>query len=177
MSTKIVSPRKKTHYVNNRDFLEALIKYKERLQNNSSARIPDYIGVCIMQICTKLSTKPNFSGYTFRDEMIADGIENCIVAVNGFNPDKSQNPFAYFTQIAWNAFIRSIQKEKKEIYVKHKNMQNLAILQRVDNISEDFDLGQPNNNDISNDVIKSYEEQLTKPKKCVIVGLEKFVEE
>lgn len=177
MSTKNVTVKKKTHYVNNKDFLEALIKYKERLETNSNTKVPDYIGICIMQICNKLSTKPNFSGYTFRDEMIADGIENCILAINGFKPDKSQNPFAYFTQIAWNAFIRRIQKEKKEIYIKHKNMQNLAILQRVDNISEDFDLGQPNNNDISNDVIKSYEERLTKPKKNDIVGLERFVEE
>jgi hypothetical protein len=177
MSTKIVSTKKKTHYVNNKDFLESLIKYKERLQANPNVKIPDYLGICIMQICNKLSTKPNFSGYTFRDEMIADGIENCITAINGFNPEKSQNPFAYFTQIAWNAFIRRIQKEKKEIYIKHKNMQNLAIIQRVENISEDFDLGQPNNNDISNDVIKSYEERLTKSKKNDIVGLERFVEE
>ena len=96
------------HYVNNGDLYRAMVEYKNKYNQNSNITIPDYVGVCIIQICTRLSSKPNFSGYSYKDEMISDGIENCLAAVNSFNPEKSKNPFAYFTQIAWNAFIRQI---------------------------------------------------------------------
>ena len=109
-----MSPKVKRHYVNNKDFYEAIVVYKNKFAENPNTKIPDYVGQCILAICNKLSTKPNFIGYSFRDEMVADGIENCIASVNGFNPEKSSNPFAYFTQIAWNAFIRRISKEKKK---------------------------------------------------------------
>jgi len=168
----------KKHYVNNKDFCAALVEYKAKLKEDPNARVSNYIGICIRQINTRLATKPNFSGYSFKDEMISDGLENCIAAVNGFNAEKSVNAFAYFTQIAWNAFIRRIQKEQKEVYIKHKNMQNMFILQSVHTSSfDDFDMGQQNNNEISNEIIKSYENKLTKTKKHVTVGLEKFIEE
>ena len=95
----------KKHYVNNKDFYEAIIAYKAVLVENPSARIPNYIGECIMKICERLSTNRNFIGYSFRDEMVADGIENCIYAVPLFNPEKTSNPFGYFTQIAWSRRI------------------------------------------------------------------------
>jgi len=167
---------RKVHYVNNRDFYECLVKYKKNKEINQNAKIPNYIGVCVLQICNRLSTKPNFSGYTFKDEMVADAIENCISAINGFNPEKSQNPFAYFTQIAWNAFLRRIHSEKKEVYIKHKNMLNISLTQTLENIGDDYDFGQLNNNDASNKVIESYENKLTKTKKPVNIGIEKFVE-
>ena len=52
--------------------------------------------------------------------MISDGIENCLQYIHNFNPEKSNNPFAYFTQIIYYAFIRRIQKEKKQAHVKHQ---------------------------------------------------------
>ena len=110
------------HYVNNADLYRAMVEYRSAREQNSDLMIPDYIGICIQQICTRLSSKPNFNGYSYKDEMVSDGIENCLAAVNTFNPDKSKNPFAYFTQIAWNAFIRRISKEKKEVYIKYKQM-------------------------------------------------------
>lgn len=168
----------KRHYVNNKDFFEAIVVYKQRLKDNPEARVPDYIGQCIMAICTKLSTKPNFYGYSFRDEMIADGIENCIGAVDGFNPEKSNNPFAYFTQIAWNAFIRRITKEKKQQYIKHKNMVNSMLIAELDDSSFMTIAGKNSQyNDITNEIISSFENKLTKPKKSSIVGIEKFTEE
>ena len=90
-------------------------------------RIPEYVGECIWQIANRLSTKPNFVNYTYRDEMISDGIENCVMVIKNFDPNKSQNPFAYFTQIIYYAFIRRIQKEKKQTYIKHKSLENFAI--------------------------------------------------
>ena len=103
-----------THYVNNADFLAALVKYrddcKEAKENNKlEPKIPDYIGECFLKIAEHLSRKPNFISYTYRDEMISDGVENCIQYFRNFDPDKSKNPFAYFTQIIYYAFLRRIK--------------------------------------------------------------------
>ena len=106
------------HYVNNRDFYESIKAYKTKLTENENAKVPDYIGICIQQIATRLSTKPNFIGYSYRDEMISDAIENCMYALPKFNPERTNNPFAYFTQVAKNAFLRRISIEKKEQYTK-----------------------------------------------------------
>ena len=121
MATK---PRKK-NYVNNRDLLDALIVYKEKIREAEDSgdeipRVPDYIGKCIYQIATRLATKPNFSGYSYKEDMISDGIENCLQYINNFDPEKSQNPFAYFTQIIHYAFLRRIQREKKQMEIKNK---------------------------------------------------------
>jgi DNA-directed RNA polymerase specialized sigma24 family protein len=56
----------------------------------------------------------------FREDMISDGIENCVQYIHNFNPERSQNPFAYFTQIIHYAFLRRIQKEKKQLEIKNK---------------------------------------------------------
>ena len=99
-----MTTKKTKDYVNNADFLKALIDYKQEKNtaiNNGKPepKIPNYIGQCWMKIAEGLSHKPNFINYTYRDEMIADGIENCLMYFDNFNPDKSKNPFAYFTQI------------------------------------------------------------------------------
>ena len=91
-------------------------------------RVSEYIGECIYKIATRLSTKPNFINYSYRDEMICDGIENCLQYINNFNPEKSQNAFAYITQIIYYAFLRRIQKEKKQAAIKHKAIMNSGIL-------------------------------------------------
>ena len=113
------------HYVNNKEFLEAIIEWKEKVKEAESSDedippVSDYIGECFLKNAQHLSYKPNFINYTFKEEMIGDGIENCLQYVNNFNPEKSKNPFSYFTQIIYYAFIRRIQKEKKQTHVKHK---------------------------------------------------------
>jgi hypothetical protein len=125
---------KTKHYVNNSDFLEALIKYRENIaiaeeQEQEIPPLPDYIGECFLLIAQRLSYRPNFINYVFKEDMISDGIENCLQYVRNFDPDKSQNPFAYFTQIIYYAFIRRIQKEKKHLYVKYKEMERLHYLE------------------------------------------------
>ena len=116
---------KKEHYVNNKQFLEAMIAYKSSVEkaekaNEEKPPVTDYIGECFLKIANHLSYKPNFINYTFRDDMISDGIENCLQYLNNFNPETSQNPFAYFTQIIYYAFIRRIQKEKKQMTIKQR---------------------------------------------------------
>jgi len=116
------------HYINNKDFLNELIAYNERKKTNPDEPIPNYIGDCWMKIAEGLSHKPNFIGYSYREEMISDGIENCLMYFKNFDPAKSKNPFAYFTQIIWYAFLRRIQKEKKQTYVKYKATEQFGIL-------------------------------------------------
>ena len=121
--------QKSVHYVDNKKFHQAMIKWKEKCKDAEEAgddtpRISDYIGECFLKIANGLSYRPNFINYTYRQEMISDGIENCLQYIHNFNPDKSKNPFAYFTQIIYYAFIRRIQKEKKQQDVKAKLIAN-----------------------------------------------------
>ena len=113
------------HYVNNKEFLEAVIVFKAKCATAKEAgeprpRISNYIGECFLKIATHLSYKPNFVNYMFREDMICDGIENCVQYIENFNPEKSKNPFAYFTQIIYYAFLRRIQKEKRQLEIKNK---------------------------------------------------------
>ena len=113
------------HYVNNKEFLEALIVFKAKCAAAKEAgeqrpQISNYIGECFLKIATHLSYKPNFVNYMFREDMICDGIENCLQYIDNFDPEKSKNPFAYFTQIIYYAFLRRIQKEKKQLEIKGK---------------------------------------------------------
>ena len=117
--------KKGVHYVDNAKFLQAMKDWKEQCKDAEEAgdevpRISDYIGECFLKIANGLSFRPNFINYTYKQEMISDGIENCLQYIHNFNPEKSKNPFAYFTQIIYYAFIRRIQKEKKQTHVKHK---------------------------------------------------------
>ncbi len=135
------APKRKRseHYVNNKDFLDAIVEYKINLRQAAEKEIPDvteqqlktwkspnkprisnYLGECFLKIATHLSYKPNFVNYMFREDMICDGIENCVQYIHNFNPEKSSNPFAYFTQIIHYAFLRRIQKEKKQMEIRAK---------------------------------------------------------
>lgn len=102
-----------------------MIKYLDSIkqaeaEGKEKPRVPEYIGMAIWKISENLAKKSNFSGYSFIEEMKSDGIENCMQYLHNFNPQKSQNPFAYFTRIIWFAFLRRIAKEKKQQYIKYK---------------------------------------------------------
>ena len=117
--------KRSEHYVNNKEFLAAIVAYKQSIVEaeelgQPKPRITNYLGECFLKIATHLSYKPNFVNYMFRDDMISDGIENCVQYIHNFDPAKSKNPFAYFTQIIHYAFLRRIQKEKKQLEIKTK---------------------------------------------------------
>lgn len=143
MNTK--RKRKPIEYVNNKDFHNAIVEYRKSVnkaakEGKEKPRIPDYIGSCIYKISTKLANKPCFINYSFKEEMISDGIENCILYFHDYNPDyrgedgkKNTNAFAYFTQIVYYAFLRRINKEEKNRYALYKNFQ--------ETITNNFDSG------------------------------------
>jgi hypothetical protein len=136
---------KSVHYVDNEKFLKEMVIYKREYNTAKEAgedppMISEYVGECFMKIANRLSYRPNFINYAFRDDMISDGIENCVQYIKNFDPEKSSNPFAYFTQIIYYAFIRRIQKEKKQLYVKYKTMDAHSSL--LDNVKvESHDIG------------------------------------
>ena len=126
--------RKKQHYVDNEKFLEVMSDYREKYlqaKDNDTELpiIPDYAGECFLKIAERLSHRPNFINYAFREEMVSDGIENSVMYASNFNPEKSTNPFAYFTQIIYFAFLRRIEKEKKQLYIKYKTMEEYSSLE------------------------------------------------
>ena len=126
--------RKKQHYVDNEKFLGVMSDYREehlQAKDNDTELpiIPDYAGECFLKIAERLSHRPNFINYAFREEMVSDGIENCVMYASNFNPEKSKNPFAYFTQIIYFAFLRRIEKEKKQLYIKYKTMEEYSSLE------------------------------------------------
>ena len=134
--------KKKVHYVNNKQFLEAIVERKQHLREAEESgdpkpQITNYLGECILKIANHLSYRPNFINYTYRDEMISDGIENCLQYIDNFDPEKSKNPFSYFTQIIYFAFIRRITREKKQSLIKDKllkssNIEDMIITQEHD---------------------------------------------
>jgi len=146
--------KRSEHYVNNKELLEALINYRSRIERSylekfgkdltvqdkserakrwpGKPQITNYLGECFLKIATHLSFKPNFVNYMFKDDMICDGIENCVQYIHNFDPAKSQNPFAYFTQIIHYAFLRRIQKEKKQLEIKNKILERTGFEQVFD---------------------------------------------
>ena len=122
--------RQKHQYIDNKEFFSAMVEWKKLVtaaenSDESGPPITDYIGECFLLIAEHLSHRPNFINYDYREEMIGDGIENCLMYAHNFDPDKSHNPFSYFTQIIYYAFLRRIEKEKKQSYIKFKLMEEL----------------------------------------------------
>lgn len=156
-------PRKR-NYVNNPDLLEALISYKKqredaKTKNKEIPKVPDYIGKAIYDIAHRLSSKPNFYSYSYKDDMIMDGIEDCIKYIHNFDENKSSNPFAYFTQIIWYAFLRRIAKEKKQLYVKLASSQEMMHTGRTSSNEGDILSNMSLNVDYVNDYIDEYEKK------------------
>lgn len=174
------------HYVDNKKLYAEIVIYRNKVlesrkNNTVKPEIPPYIGRCMLMIANRLSHKPNFINYSYREEMISDGIENCVSYIDNFDPDKSNNPFAYFTQIIYFAFLRRIQKEKKQLYIKHKSFENSLIMNTLmdQNEFDDADYT-PGYNDMDNDnmseFIRAFEEGLDKKKKKRKQGLEEFLD-
>ena len=114
-----------SHYVDNKKFLAAMTEWKTEVieaenQGEPKPPVTEYIGECFLLIAERLSLRANFINYPFREEMVGDAIENCLMYASNFDPEKSKNPFSYFTQIIYYAFLRRIQKEKKQNYIKYK---------------------------------------------------------
>lgn len=162
---------RKRNYINNKTLYEHMTVYYDRVQEakrmgTEPPRVPDYVGECILLISSHLANKGNFSGYSYIDEMKSDGIENALLYIDNFDPKKSKNPFAYFTQIIKFAFIRRIEKERKQHYVKLKNLHNSMLMDEIEKIND----VKINLNEITDEFINDFENKMKLKKrenKCV----------
>lgn len=138
-----IKPKDKPHYVNNAQFSQAVVDYvtvlnEARDKGEPLPKVPDYIAQCFLKICEGLSHKSNFVRYTYREEMVMDAVENCLKAIENYNLEAATrtgkpNAFAYFTQISWFAFLRRIEKEKKQQDIKMKYINQSGIENFLDN--------------------------------------------
>jgi len=180
--------RQRQNYVDNKKFLEAMVAFRENVieakeKDLPRPMVPNYVADCIMKIAIHLSYKPNFSNYTFKEEMISDGIENCLQYIDNFNPEKSKNPFAYFTQIIYYAFLRRIQKEKRYLYTKYKASEHVNVFDlSSENQSGDFntyggDTGKQKewSQEYMNEFIENFEQTKRRKKKKNVSTLDKFI--
>ena len=168
------------NYIDKKEFYQLLVDYKHACAEAESRglptpRIPESIGEMFFLLVTNLAKRPNFSGYTFKTDLISDALENCVTACRSFDPEQSDNPFGYFTRISWFAFLRRIEKEKKQTYTKYKAMEHFII---ENSLTEEHDVYA--NFDLSNDkmepIISKYEKRKKqKPKKDP--GLTKLMED
>lgn len=136
-------PQDKPHYVNNAQFSQAIVDYVTVLNEAKKTqeplpKVPDYIAQCFLKICEGLSHKSNFVRYTYREEMVMDAVENCLKAVENYDIEAATrtgkpNAFAYFTQISWYAFLRRIEREKKQQDIKMKYIEQSGIENFLDN--------------------------------------------
>ena len=172
--------QKKPHYVDNKLFFAEMDKWKSEINESDEVddlppMVTEYMGECFYKIATHLSYRPNFINYTYREEMIGDGIENCIRYAKNFNPEKSKNPFAYFTQIIYYAFIRRITKEKKQTAIKQKIIDNTST-KTYDIMEGDDDVYSNTYMEFLRDNLE--EKDIPKPKrKKSKKGIEHFLEE
>jgi len=164
------------HYVNNKKLLQELTEYKKKYneaveKGKPLPEIPRYVAECILAINERLALKPNFANYPFVDEMKSDGIENCILYLYNYDPEKYQNPFAYLTTISWYAFIRRIQKEKRQLYIKLRATQHQLVFDEAISRQhhEDGRKGGANQltqiTEFASDFITEYEEGMKRKKK------------
>lgn len=175
---------KDSHYIDNQTFLKQIVQHKRAVKRAEKEGLPkpgvnDYIGKCFMDIAENLAKKPNFANYPFKEEMIGDAVENCIMYATNFNPAKSKNPFAFFTQIIFYAFLRRIQKEKKQLYIKMKQFEEFDPSGKFRNwLKDKFEPEQNPFSDILNltpEDIKQFEEKMKGKKKPVTAVKKKKV--
>jgi hypothetical protein len=157
---------KNKHYVDNERFFGEMKKWKQKVLDNREMDDPDppsteFMGECFLRISEHLVMRPNFINYTFRDDLISDGVENCLLYAHNFNPEKSKNPFAYFTQIIFQSYVRRIVKERKLMHIKYLFVERSGILDELNPNSED-------NKKITKvwvDYLRSHEKYATNPDK------------
>lgn len=153
----------KEHYVSNKAFYNEMVIFlaarEARLERGEEPpEIPESIAMKIYKIANRLATKPNFRNYTYIEEMISDGLENSFRYIHKFNPEKSDNPFAYFTTVCYNAFVQRINKEKRQADTKSRALEKYGLDSDAGQTStvQDHDVGEDFQNEYTQNLQESY---------------------
>lgn len=173
---------KNPHYVNNKEFYEAIKAYKLSVEESEASgkpkpKITKYLGECLLKIATRYSYKPNFINYTYREDMVLDAVENCILYFEKFDPNKTNNPFAYYTQIIHYAFLRRIAKEKKQSSIKAKMLTSMTVdVFATQSHDEDGDFQNAYVEFLKINIDHENDQPKLKKEKVKVPGLELFME-
>ena len=156
--------KKPSNYIDNKKFFKEMVSWKNKVNKAEHAGkkpppVTNYVGSCFVDIAENLIRRPNFSSYPFKEDMVGDAIENCLMYCYNFDPDKSENPFAYFTQIIYYAFLRRIQKEKKQNLIKYKYLHHLDKDGNFNELLKQFDI-----NEDEDEILKKIEQDNNKIK-------------
>jgi hypothetical protein len=133
------SSDKKSHYIDNDALYLEFVKWNEdRMMAESLGKeeppIPRKIGEGLLKIANNFSSKHNwYNNASYREEMVSDAVINCIKYIRNFNTEKYKNPFSYFSQICYYSFLKTIEIEQDEDYVKHKSTLNSKLFQDIIN--------------------------------------------
>lgn len=171
-------------YIDKKEMYEELLAYKKKCvdaenSGNEVPMVPNSLGSKFMDISTNIARRPNFSGYPFKGDMINDGIENCLRAVHNFDPEKGNNPFGYFSQIIWFAFLRRIEKEKKELYTKHKYAEQCVVFGQDVDVKAGDQSGDgflKLDNEYMNDFVETFEKKKRDKKKVANSGIDEYLD-
>jgi hypothetical protein len=195
-----MKPKEKPHYVNNKDFSNAVVEHVSAVRVAEKAGkdipiVPNYVAECLLKISERLSHKSNFVRYTYREEMVMDAVENCLKALMNYDVEAATrggkpNAFGYFTQISWYAFLRRIQKEKKQQDLKLKYIAESGLDEFMIDPDEDPEVAKVVQNFVDSlrrriDDVKDKDEKFTTYKKKTITNrrrskdsdLSEFIEE
>jgi DNA-directed RNA polymerase specialized sigma24 family protein len=185
--TRRKNRNKSKDYIDNEKFFGEMSEFiagiKLAEKNGEEKPIPnDYIGKCLFDLATHLSFNQSFINYSYKEDMISDAVENCLTYIHNYDPEKSNNPFAYFTTISWYAFIRRINKEKRQTYLKYKSAENMGLTSGLSHTQENDDETYNESSYVdylnqSNNIIESYENSMNEKTKKRKKGLEKFMPE
>ena len=156
--------KKVVHYINNKDLVTAILAWQGKCREADRKKeekpiLPDYIGKCILQICEGLSRRYNFVNYTYKQDMVSDGIEKCVAAVKNFDINKTNQAFAYLTMVCFKAFQYRIIVERKQQYIKHKYYVHRYTVADIDG-----HMHEGTDNEYTNRVIEEYEKKHIQPK-------------
>lgn len=165
------------HYIDNTKFFTEIVKYQTRCKDHVDAKkeipkVPNYIADCFLRIADNLGNLKKFRNYPFLEEMKSDAVYYCLKYMHNFSPEKTQNPFSYFTKISYYAFLQRIQSEKKFLYKKYKAIQNTELFLSVSD-RQAHDKGDYSNDiqydehsrENMNDFIVKYETSLKRKKR------------
>jgi DNA-directed RNA polymerase specialized sigma24 family protein len=193
--TDYTKPKRQKHdYVDNKRLFREMCEFKAALLeaencDDEKPMVPDYVAVSILEISRHLAMRPNFINYPFREEMISDGVENCFQYIENFKPEKSNNPFSYFTMIIYNAFLRRIKKEKRQLYTVYKVAEHANIFSLTahtdDGDKTNYNIPSQNSEyteEYMSDFAKNFEESADKAerkerKRIEIKGIDQYMQE
>lgn len=136
------------HYVSNADLYEEFVKWHEKIKEANEKGlpeppIPNTIGLAFLQIATNLVKKHNWLGnQKWHEEMVGNAIEDSVRYARTFDINRTKNPFSFFTQTCYYAFLRTIYKEKRNDYVKHKSMLNaiMSNSEHMEQLDDDIEI-------------------------------------